>query len=58
MLWFKCDEIIPGVAIAVGFIAICLGGFFLSYEYDPIVNVEILCRLVAIVKCHAFIKFS
>lgn len=31
-LWFRCDEIIGGTALAVGFLAICLGGFFLQYE--------------------------
>ncbi|XP_053384952.1 oxidoreductase HTATIP2-like [Mercenaria mercenaria] len=45
MLWFKCDEIIPGVAIAVAFIAVCLGGFFLSHEYSPILNVDTLCSM-------------
>lgn len=44
MLWFKCDEIIPGVAIGIAFVAVCLGGFFFVHDSWPVADVEYLCR--------------
>ncbi|KAL5006445.1 hypothetical protein ScPMuIL_015251 [Solemya velum] len=38
MLWFKCDEIIPGVAIGILVIAICMGFTLVSLEYSDTVE--------------------
>ncbi|KAH3882598.1 oxidoreductase HTATIP2-like [Dreissena polymorpha] len=45
MLWFKCNEIIPGVAIAVAFLAVALGGFLFYLEHTTDVDVNLLCRM-------------
>ena len=44
MLWFKCNEIIPGVSLAILFIAIALGGFLVVHEAGTYLDVETLCR--------------
>ena len=36
VLWFRCDEIIGGTALALAVVAVALGGFFASHEiHDP-----------------------
>ena len=44
MLWFRCNEIIPGVSLAVLFISVCLGLFLASLEFGTVVDVEEACR--------------
>ncbi|XP_076450349.1 protein HTATIP2-like [Babylonia areolata] len=46
-LWFKCDEIIGGSAIAVAVIAVCLGGFFLHHELAHEPGTERHCMMAS-----------
>lgn len=49
-LWFRCDEIIPATAIAVGVLAICLGGLFLQHELSFEPDTERHCMYVLIMR--------
>lgn len=49
-LWFRCDEIIPATAIAVGVSAICLGGLFLQHELSFEPDTERHCMYVLIMR--------
>ncbi|KAL3842165.1 hypothetical protein ACJMK2_020212 [Sinanodonta woodiana] len=45
MLWFKCGEILGGLALAVLCLAIVLGGYFFSVEHTPSENTSDLCSM-------------
>lgn len=45
MLWFKCDEIIPGVILALIYVALSLSGVFFYMEYEGIEDVDSHCRV-------------
>ncbi|KAL8559370.1 hypothetical protein ACOMHN_045090 [Nucella lapillus] len=46
-LWFRCDEIIGGTAIAVGVVAVCLAGFFLHHELAHEPGTERHCAMAS-----------
>ncbi|XP_014783415.1 oxidoreductase HTATIP2 [Octopus bimaculoides] len=45
MLWFKCDEILPGVSLALLYVALCLSGIFIYMENEVIEDVENSCKI-------------
>ncbi|XP_060074466.1 oxidoreductase HTATIP2-like [Ylistrum balloti] len=45
MLWFKCNEIIPGTAIGVAFIGVALSFCLFLYETVPVPDLHVICRM-------------
>ncbi|KAK3598776.1 hypothetical protein CHS0354_015578 [Potamilus streckersoni] len=45
MLWFKCDEILGGVSLAVLCLALILGGYFFSRDLTPCENASDFCSM-------------
>ncbi|CAC5397276.1 HTATIP2 [Mytilus coruscus] len=47
ILWFKCNEIIPGVLIALIAIILALSGFLVSREIQPLNDTDYLCNMAS-----------
>ncbi|KAK7098841.1 oxidoreductase HTATIP2-like [Littorina saxatilis] len=47
VLWFKCDEIIGGTAIAVAVVAVCLAGLFFHCEISNDPGTDKFCRMAS-----------
>ncbi|XP_052802830.1 oxidoreductase HTATIP2-like [Mya arenaria] len=45
MLWFNCDGLLPGISIAICFLAVSLAGFLGVLEHTTFSDVDYLCSM-------------